>query len=321
MNKRRLNLYTFHRSVPQERFDYNNTSQLISLLQEKYEVVWKNLDGSDNFIFHDVLINQGSIMIFEFDDTKEFKLWDVGDAPKITMQLCNSKKFIGASIGQYNKTLWDEYVKDPVLRNSIVKGPHFETMWQLGMTNYESVQEYRSSIKLDERLLWRGSLYNTNPNMPEYGGRTYIPILANILKENFAFGTHPVRFDDYITEAVHFKLVMCSGVGGGYTCGDYCFRDAEMYGLGIPTIRPNYAIEFYVPLIPNVHYISIDAEFDEKFKYKNQEKLAQEFAKRYTQVIKDDEYLKYIADNARQWYVDVLHHTKITNHVKESLGL
>jgi len=321
MIKRKLNLYTFHRNIAEHRFDHNNTLQLISLLNETYEVNWVNLNGSDNFMFHDVVFNHGSIMIFEFDDTKEFKLWDVSDHPLFVLQLHKSPKFLGASVGQYNKQLFDDVIEDVEIRKRIVKGPHFETMWQLGITNYDAVQEYRNNINLDKRLLWRGSLYTNNPKMPEFGGRAYIPMVAQLLASNFAFGAQPVSFDDYINEAAHFKLILCSGVGGGYTCGDYCFRDAEMYGLGIPTIRPQYAIDSYIPLIPNHHYISVDTEFDEKFRYKHPEKLAQRIADRYQEVIDDEDYLKYIADNARNWYIETLHSTKITKHIKESLGL
>jgi hypothetical protein len=118
-----------------------------------------------------------------------------------------------------------------------------------------------------------------------------------------------------------FKLILCSGVGGGYTCGDHCLRDIELYGIGIPTIRPKYITKNFDPLIPDYHYISVDAELDEKFRYKNPEKLASDICEKYKKVIKDNEFLDYIAKNAREWYIKNLSYPNITNNIIKSLGL
>ena len=114
-----LNVYSFHRNIPSHRFDAHNTKHLLEILSKKYNIVWHNLDGQDKFRYKndcDILIDQGSIVIFEFDDTKEFKTFDFGDAPTLSVQLSKSKNFIGAAIGQYNKTLWDETLGDSILK-------------------------------------------------------------------------------------------------------------------------------------------------------------------------------------------------------------
>lgn len=325
----KLKIYSFGAKIREdksnsERFECHCFKYLIDFLKNKgYDVDWFNLSGDDKFIYKndcEVLINQGSITIFEFEN-KTFKVWDCGDHPNLTLQLCKSKNFIGASIGQYNKKLWDDNVVDKNLRKTIVPGIHFEQFWQFGNNNYQDIQEYRKNIKLDNRLLWRGSLYENYPNINEFGGRKYMSILNEKLNKDFMFGYYPIHFDDYIKESISFKLILCSGVGGGYCCGDYCFRDAEMYGLGIPTIRPKYAINTYIPLIPDYHYISIEPEFDERFKYKNHETLADKIIKRYNEVINDDNYLNYISNNARQWYMDVLSYPSVINNIVNPLNL
>jgi hypothetical protein len=319
-----LKIYSFTRDISQDRFDYSCIRHLIDHLTKKnYKIEWENLDGNDKFIYKNdcnVLINQGSICIFEFDN-KTFKVWDCGDKPNLSLEMSKSKNFIGAAIGQYNKTLWDENVKDPNIRNEINKGVHFESFWQFGVSNYEDVNEYRRSKTLNNKLLWRGSLYENCPERNEYKGRQYISLLNDKLNGNFQFGNYPIHFDYYIKESIEYKLVLCSGVGGGYSCGDYCFRDGELYGLGIPTLRPKYAIETYIPLIPDYHYISVDAEFDEKFKYKNHGDLADKITKRYNEVIHDNEYLDFISNNARQWYMDMLSYPNVINNIIESLKL
>lgn len=323
MLKRKLNIYSFHRNIGSERFDYHNTRELIAQLENTYDIVWHDHEGSDMFRYQndsDVLINQGSIVIFEFDDTKQFKTFDFGDAPTLTMQLSKSKNFIGAAIGQYNKQKWDEIITDLNVRNNVVPSVYPETCWNLGVGNYEEVQTFRSSIKLDERLHWRGSIYK-DPSYPEYYNiRRAIELLATKLPE-FNFGKNPIAYDYYLQESMMYKVVLGFGGGGGYTCGDFCLRDIEMFGLGIPMIRPTYAVETKNPLIPNVHYIAVDAEFDEKFFYKNPDKLADDIKTRYYEVIHDDILLQTISNNAREWYLENAAGPIITSLIKSCLTL
>jgi hypothetical protein len=74
-------------------------------------------------------------------------------------------------------------------------------------------------------------------------------------------------------------------------------------------------------LIPNVHYIAVDCEFDDMFRYKNPEKLAHDIIHRYNEVINDDELLSSVVNNARNWYIKNISSENITNKIMESLGL
>jgi hypothetical protein len=318
----KLNIYSFHRKIASHRFDAHNTKNMIKLLSDRYDVTHHNLDGDDGYVYENdcnVIINQGSIVIFEFDDTKKFKTFDFGDAPTLTLQLSKSKNFIGAAIGQYNPFLWDRYIDNSELRQKIKPSIYPETCWNFGIENYNDISEYRKSIELDTRLYWRGSVYR-NPNMIEFNRRLAIQILNSKL-DTFYFGDGPLSFDDYIKEAIQFKLCLGFGVGGGYVCGDFCLRDIEMYGMGIPTIRPKYAVQTDDPLIPDYHYISVDCEFDETFRYTNPELLADSIVKRYREVIDDTDYLNYISSNAREWYVKNVSGPNISKKIIDILEL
>ena len=94
-----------------------------------------------------------------------------------------------------------------------------------------------------------------------------------------------------------------------------------MFGLGIPTIRPKYVTELSDPLIPNYHYVSIDVEFDAKYKYVNHEQISKNIAEKYLEVINNDEYLNYISSNAREWYVKNISSKNITNNLIKLLEL
>ena len=320
---RKLNLYTFHRGIAPYRFDNHNTQHLLDTLKKKYQVEWFNLDGADSFYYQNdcnIKIDQGSIVIFEFDDTKEFRTFDFGDAPTLTVSLSKSRNFKGAAIGQYNKQLWDEIISDTTLRANIVPSVYPETCWAFGVENYDSVKEYRESVQLDSRLYWRGSIYK-DPNRVEFDRRLAVEHAAQQLGSDFYFGYHPIPFDQYIQEAIHFKLALCFGVGGGYACGDFCLRDIELYGLGIPTIRPVYAAQTKDPLIPNVHYIAVDCDFDNSFRYKDPHLLADRITSRYREVINNAELLTKVANNARKWYIDNITQPNITTTIIDAVNL
>jgi hypothetical protein len=320
---RKLNIYTFHRGIANYRFDHHNTSEIKKILSDKYEINHYDMNGGDQFRYKndcDVLINQGSIVIFEFEDTKEFKVFDFGDAPTLTLELSKSKNFIGAAIGQYNKDLWDKHVTNKSLRETIKPSVYPETCWNFGLENFERIDEYRKSLKLDDRLYWRGSIYNTISDLNYRNTRIAIEHLS-IKMENFYFAPFPISFDDYIYESINFKLALCFGGGGGYSCGDLCLRDIEMYGMGIPTIRPRIEVETDDPLIPDVHYISVDCEFDDRCRYIENEELSEKIIKRYHEVINDDKYLKEIASNARNWYIKNASGPNITNTIIRVLSL
>lgn len=316
---RQLNVYSFHRDIVPYRFDKNNIATMISMLQDYYDVVWYDLDGGDEFTYRndcEVIINQGSILIFEFDDTKEFKTFDFGDAPSLTMKLCKSKNFIGAAIGQYNPFTWKNY---PTVTSSVYP----ESLWNFGENNFESVKEWRKNNPIDSRLYWRGSIYKNILQPEYYNVREAIELIAanSEFSSEFYYGNFALGFQQYISEAVNFKLVLSFGGGGGHSCGDFCFRDMDMYGLGIPLIRPRYVVETADPLIPDVHYISVDCEFDEQFRYKNPQKLADNIIKRYREVINDDVFLNEVTNNAREWYIRNLVGPTISHKILERLGL
>jgi len=319
---RKLNLYTFHKGIAEHRFDHNNSIALEQELSSKFDITRYEYVGDGSFIYNDISINHGSIVIFEDVEHGTFKTYDFGDHPSLTVQLSKSPKFAGAVIGQYNAAYWDSIVTDPKLRKNIVAGPYPETVWQLGHANYDNILEYRNSIELDKRLYWRGSLYNQGVPERYLGVRKALELLpTNLSESELYFGAGPLPFEQYLQESFQFQLALSIGGGGGAVCGDYCLRDIEMFGLGIPLIRPTYAIESTDPLIPDFHYIAVDAEFDANYRYANPEELSKRIAKRYLEVINDTEFLDFIKNNAKNWYENNISYPKITYNILKALDL
>jgi len=318
---RKLNFYSYHKGIAEYRFDFNNSAALEKVLRTTYDLSRFEYEGNGECIFQGITITHGSILIFEYEDTKEFKVYDFGDNPQLTVKLSKLPTFRGAVVGQYNPYYWDGIV-DRSIRHTITGGVYPETVWQFGELNYEAVQEYRNSIELDSRLHWRGSLYNAGVPQEYLGVRKSIEVLPNYLTpQQLNMQGSPVQFNQYIQEALNFKLVLSIGGGGGAVCGDFCLRDIEMFGLGIPVIRPKYIVETADPLIPNIHYIAVDVEFDSTYRYADHEKLSQQIVKRYLEVVENGSMLAEIAVNAKEWYTRNLGEANITTNLIKTLGL
>lgn len=318
---RKLNFYSYHKGIAEYRFDHNNSNALAESLSKSFQVHRFEYEGNGEPSYQGVPITHGSILIFEYEDTKDFKVYDFGDSPQLTKELAKLPTFKGAVVGQYNPHYWDSIVGSSI-RQTITGGIYPETVWQFGELNYQAVQEYRNSIELDNRLHWRGSLYNVGVPQEYLGVRKCIEILPNHLtQQQLNMQGSPVQFNQYIQEAINFKLVLSIGGGGGAVCGDFCLRDIEMFGLGVPVIRPTYIAETIDPLIPNVHYIAVDTEFDSTYRYANHEKLSQQIAKRYLEVIENTTLLTEIATNAKEWYTRNLGEASITEKLTKALNL
>ena len=261
-----------------------------------------------------------SILIFEDVEHGTFRTYDFGDHPTLTVELSRSPRFVGAVIGQYNPAYWDTIVS-PSIRPYVVGGPYPDTVWQLG-ENYDVIQSGRSAMTLDKRLYWRGSLYASGVEPRYLGVRKALELLpTNLNSDELYFGAGPLEFNQYLQEAFRFRLAFSIGGGGGALCGDLCFRDIEMFGLGVPLMRPKLVVENSEPLIPDFHYVSVDAEFDPEYRYSNPEELSQRIAKRYHEVIDDTEFLEFVKNNAKNWYENNISYPKITYNIIKLLGL
>ena len=317
----KIAVYSFHKGIAEHRFDHNNTIAICNELEAKgYEVIRYEYSGQDAFVYEGVTINQGSILIFEDVEHGTFRTYDFGDHPTLTVELSRSPRFVGAVIGQYNPAYWDSIVS-PSIRPHVVGGPYPDTVWQLG-ENYDAVQAGRAAMKLDKRLYWRGSLYSSGVEARYLGVRKALELLpTNLNSDELYFGAGPLEFNQYLQEAFRFRLAFSIGGGGGALCGDLCFRDIEMFGLGVPLMRPKLVVENSEPLIPDFHYVAVDAEFDPEYRYSNPEELSRRITTRYREVIDDLEFLDFVKNNAKTWYENNISYPKITYNIIKALDI
>lgn len=96
---------------------------------------------------------------------------------------------------------------------------------------------------------------------------------------------------EYVSELVEYRC------GLSFTgAAEICHRDLEYFALGIPVIRPELKNSVFIdPLIPDYHYIGVQGPwYEEKMNAIN---------KKWDEVKNDYEFLDFIGNNAREWYL------------------
>ena len=96
---------------------------------------------------------------------------------------------------------------------------------------------------------------------------------------------------EYVNELIDYRC------GLSFTgAAEICNRDMELMSLGIPIFRPYLnSTEFKDPLIPNVHYIAFGGDtLNEKL---------DGLIKKWEEIKNNYEFLDYIGENGREWYL------------------
>jgi len=121
--------------------------------------------------------------------------------------------------------------------------------------------------------------------------------ILHYLDKNIITNFNPVVPNQYFNDIINHKLAL--SVDGR---GEFCYRDIECFGIGVPILRFEYASKFYSELIPNYHYISIPRPHDMDLYRLGNQSHAKLLEQRYYEVIDNDEFLNFIANNARRYY-------------------
>jgi hypothetical protein len=183
-------------------------------------------------------------------------------------------------IAQYNPKIIHYHVK---------KDLHKFSPWsyfQSGFFNLDVYHEKRKYIKNKiDRLYYKGE----TPNRP----------FLNHIDKDLITDFSCIPGDMYMNELINHKIALSiDGVG------EFCYRDVELMGLGVPMIRYEYISQMKSPLIPNHHYISLERPDDLEYYRLGEKPHADALINRYNEVVNNEEFLEYISSNARQYYID-----------------
>jgi len=117
------------------------------------------------------------------------------------------------------------------------------------------------------------------------------------LDKNYVTDFTPTNPNDYFNQLITHKLAI--SIDGR---GEFCYRDVECFGCGVPIIRYKFESILNDPLIPNFHYISIPRPPDMTLYRTGTKEHADRFMEKYFEIINNDELLNFVSKNAREYY-------------------
>jgi hypothetical protein len=137
------------------------------------------------------------------------------------------------------------------------------------------------------------------------GSASYRPIMNYLDKTYFEGGDAIGGFEAYSKDLIKYKVAL--SIAGR---GELCYRDVECMAMGIPLLRFEYLSELYQPLVPNVHYISVDRPDDLKswkiLDREGNEEHAKLLVEKYISIKDDLNFINQISLNARSYYDEFL---------------
>jgi hypothetical protein len=232
-------------------------------------------------------VEHGSFHIIENQTTGKFIIFDYGDFAQCSLKFAHFENLERAYLGQYNLSYLQKHLND---LTKFSPGFYPETNWG-GVDKLYSKRGYHSLM--DSRLCFSGDLYGNE--------REFIRLLAQKHPQNVDIKTQRLPYEQYIEFYRNHRIALCSSAG--YSGGDICLRDIEMFGLGIPVIRLQYKTKLHDLLMPNKHYISVSLDVDPiRNSIIDHNEAADLIYKRYCEVVDDIEYLQYVERHAREWY-------------------
>lgn len=176
---------------------------------------------------------------------------------------------------------------------------------------YINLDTYYNMRKLKttfiDKMVFRGN-YGSLPR------NTVYTLLEPRFEPYFA-GASTMNPHEYFIDVTNYKIGL--SIPGA---GEFCYRDVEYMAMGVPMLRFEYESNLTPPLIPNYHYISIPRPegMDYETERSGKPEYADMYLQRFLEVRNDEDFLKFIANNARQYYETWLSNT---NRIKHTLNL
>lgn len=243
-------------------------------------------------------------MILENYDNKELKILSVSDF------------FTEANLGLFNSDIGNQYVKTILISQ-------FNRKNIIDHTFNKDIKAYKPWIYFPANLYNLDYFYNKKQHIDPIdkfyfrgSGLEHRPLIK-LFHADYFFGGSPIgNFETYAEEAIKYKV--------GFSCAgsaQFCYRDIEYMAIGIPMMRFKYTNEMTPPLIPDYHYISVEPPLKKEEEYIINQIHADVVQQRFAEVKDDIEFLNFISDNARKYYLNYIHDSNGVNHTIDLLDL
>lgn len=149
-----------------------------------------------------------------------------------------------------------------------------ETLINNSNTNFKN--------KFNNDLIFRGFLY---------ASRSTLYSVTDRASSNIRISADKIAQGTYIQELASHKIGL--SLNGA---AEICNRDIEILGVGSVLLRPKLiSTKFHNPLIPDFHYVPFETSNDPKTQLDI-------IAEKHKMLLKDTDYMIYVAMNGRDWY-------------------
>ena len=157
----------------------------------------------------------------------------------------------------------------------------------------EDLYPQRNFENLNDKMVFRGALYNERLFL-----RNTIHNGADIIVDNIQDSYKDAP--EYLKE--HIGNLCALSINGA---AEICNRDIELFGLGMPVLRPELNIIFHNPLIPDVHYIATGkCDFRCSTTHTDYNILKNAILEKFEFVKNNRDYCLQVGQNARKWYLE-----------------
>lgn len=264
--------------------------------QSRYKVNLKNQTSCE-----DCFVLLECEYVIEFEDTGEFYIMSVSD--DLTHAILNEqnnpflKKVL---ISQFNS----QNIQSHIDSTNIIK---YSPWIYFPCTTYDLEPYYEKRKSMNnfiDKMYFRGTSISDRP-------------IVTHINPQYLEGYHSIGGSDvYFRDLINYKIGL--SVAGR---GELCYRDIEYMCLGIPMLRFSYSCELNPKLIPNFHYISVDKPDDLLIDRIGNESHARLLEKRFLEVKDNKEFLDFISNNARKYYINYLSSKNRIQHTIQLLNM
>jgi len=236
------------------------------------------------------------VVVSFFDDWKHHFMQHLGWKPDKMV-----KFFYAGGFNFYDYYNWKyehRYQDDIVCPNNIseIYQPFYYNTYQPGHLDYiDKLYESRTDKEIVDKIIFRGWLWPFRKHMLKDIDDDSVVIIEKREKGNL------LNYRAYLEEMSSYK---CSLSLPGGT--EICNRDIESFAVGTPVIRPLLGVNYEDPLIPNYHYINCFHNcpyWNGHPEYLDPASFSKYFLQTWRRVRYDQDYLRFISKNARDWYL------------------
>lgn len=173
---------------------------------------------------------------------------------------------------------------------------HYNFQYPLGVPNsYDYVNQVRSEYNPEQKkrkAIFIGAMYGTRIPLTDILSKHELFEIIDNSKGYFGL--------EYFKKINEYRVSLSFNGNG-----EFCLRDLESMGLGIPCLRSELKTEFYNPLIADYHYINGGRPCSNAwFTYSDSkiEDIAEEYINALENIIDNDQKLKTISSNSVQYF-------------------